>query len=240
MCSSDLLGNTWLNSLNLAGYAADIAHWGDALASGGDLLFYAGDLAATAPGRDLVDGLRALTAVDVAASVDPTGSARWGGDWELEYRQGAVETKELFRDQDPATWDAVLCGAFTSCPVGGAITTRHELVILDSSVQNFESLRDMLMGQRDAGREFEIVVLDANRDGLRQIGEILAGRSNLDAIHILSHATDQGMQLGDRWLDVETADADRDLISSWRNALSDDADLLFYGDRKSTRLNSSH
>ena len=84
------------------------------------------------------------------------------------------------------------------------MTSRRELVILDPGVQNFESLRDLLSGQQEAAPRVELVVLDADRDGAQQIADILAGHHELDAVHILSHGTAQGLQLGSTWLDAQT------------------------------------
>jgi hypothetical protein len=86
------LGSTWLATDRLAGYAGMIAGWADALAPGADILFYSCDLAATPEGLAVLEGIHALTGADVAASVDATGHASLGGDWELEYRQGDVTT----------------------------------------------------------------------------------------------------------------------------------------------------
>ena len=78
---------------NLAAYAGQIATWRDALADDGDLLLYGCDLAGGEDGRTLLEGLRALTGADVAASTDDTGHAVLGGDWELEYARGEIETR---------------------------------------------------------------------------------------------------------------------------------------------------
>ena len=83
---------TWLDSGNLESYAGDIAGWQDSLRPGADLLFYGCDLAAGEDGRILLDNLSRLTNADVAASDDLTGTELLGGDWDLEYTRGTVET----------------------------------------------------------------------------------------------------------------------------------------------------
>lgn len=42
----------------------------------------------------------------------------------------------------------------------------------------------------------EVVILDENRDAIAQITEILALRSNIDSIHIVSHGSSGSLQLG--------------------------------------------
>ncbi|MFM9882760.1 MAG: DUF4347 domain-containing protein, partial [Burkholderiales bacterium] len=108
-------------------------------------------------------------------------------------------------------------------------TVRHEVVILDPGVQNFAALRDLLLAQQDAGRHLELFVLDADRDGVDQIAEILARYDDLDAVHVLSHGTAQGLQLGNTWLDAQTINSHADAIRNWQGAFGSDADLLLYG-----------
>ncbi len=86
------LGNISLSSGSLDLYADALASWGNALGAKADLLFYGCDLAGGEGGVAFVEALSDLTGADVAASVDLTGSALLGGDWDLEYRAGDVET----------------------------------------------------------------------------------------------------------------------------------------------------
>jgi hypothetical protein len=86
------LGADRIAPASLAAFAADFRAWGAALAPGADLLLYGCDLAG-AGGAALASGIAALTGADVAASTDRTGAAAQGGDWELEYRTGAVEAR---------------------------------------------------------------------------------------------------------------------------------------------------
>ena len=90
------LGNFWLSDLNIDAYAGDLVGWGDALRSEGDLLFYGCNLAGGSEGRALIESLRELTGADVAASIDNTGHEIFGGDWELEYAAGQIETDVAF------------------------------------------------------------------------------------------------------------------------------------------------
>ena len=85
------LGDTWLDARTLDSQRDAIASWGDALGADADLLFYGCDVAAGSEGAAFVDDMGRLTGADVAASVDLTGSALFGGDWELEYATGAIE-----------------------------------------------------------------------------------------------------------------------------------------------------
>ncbi|MBT8484859.1 MAG: DUF4347 domain-containing protein [Phycisphaerae bacterium] len=102
------LGNGWLDSESLAGYADQIAGWSDGLNADADLLIYGCDLASATSGTSFVEAMATLTGADVAASDDRTGIATLGGDWELEYATGAIETEVAVSDGLQQTWHAVL------------------------------------------------------------------------------------------------------------------------------------
>ncbi len=102
------LGSSKLDFDSLVKRAASIKRWGEALTEAGDILFYGCDLAASAEGKSLLDALSRLTGADVAASEDPTGSAAQGGDWELEFRTGAVEAEVSAGPAVESSWDHTL------------------------------------------------------------------------------------------------------------------------------------
>ena len=102
------LGNTWVTADNLDAFAGQISGWGDALNSSGDILLYGCDLAESAEGRMLVDSIATLTGTDVAASNNDTGSSIRGGDWNLEYRHGTLESTVVFSQQLQANFQGVL------------------------------------------------------------------------------------------------------------------------------------
>ncbi|MCT7956395.1 DUF4347 domain-containing protein [Laspinema palackyanum] len=97
------------------------------------------------------------------------------------------------------------------------------IVVLDAAVENWESLAaGVLPGT-------EIVVLHPHQDGVAQITELLATRSNIDALHILSHGQPGCLFLGSTRLATDTLDTYSPLLHQWRNALTPDADILIYG-----------
>ncbi|MFW5989104.1 MAG: DUF4347 domain-containing protein, partial [Desulfosudaceae bacterium] len=89
------LGDTLVTGEELTGRRDDLAAWGESLDSEGDLLLYGCGVAEGDTGASFVETLASFTRADVAASVDPTGNADLGGDWDLEYTAGAVETPAL-------------------------------------------------------------------------------------------------------------------------------------------------
>ena len=73
------------------------------------------------------------------------------------------------------------------------IQRTNELVFVDTETPEYqalvESMRESALAQ---GRNLEFVLIDAERDGIRKITDTLAQKSDLDAIHIISHATRWG------------------------------------------------
>lgn len=112
------LGAARLDAAALAAQAAQVRAWGRALAPDGDLLLYGCEAASATEGRALVDMLATLTGADVAASDDRTGHAAFGGDWDLEYVRGEVETAPG-ADAALASWRGVLA---TTWYLGGDTT----------------------------------------------------------------------------------------------------------------------
>ena len=102
------LGGGTLDSASLTRESGIIADWSRAFAPGGDLLLYGCDVAAGDSGIAFLTQLSRLTGADVAASVDLSGSAKSGGDWDLEYRTGPTESREVLTAAAQAAWDGVL------------------------------------------------------------------------------------------------------------------------------------
>ncbi len=102
----------------------------------------------------------------------------------------------------------------------------REIVIIDGSVDDIQQLLDDLNA---SDRDVEVFVLDSERDGIDQITEILDGRSDVESLHIVSHGTDGGVQLGNFWLTEANLDGYAGQIASWQGSLAGEADILFYG-----------
>jgi uncharacterized repeat protein (TIGR01451 family) len=59
--------------------------------------------------------------------------------------------------------------------------------------------------------------------------EILDGKRDVDAVHIVSHGRDGAVRLGNVTLSAENLDEYADQIGGWRDALKPTSDVLFYG-----------
>ncbi len=112
------LGSDTLNNANLELYNEVLAGIGDSLAENGDILIYGCDVASGPDGESFVTRLAAKTDADVSASADDTGWDEAGGDWNLEYSSGAIETPSLQIDTYHGILATTNTGAWT-IPAGG-------------------------------------------------------------------------------------------------------------------------
>jgi len=88
------IGRNGLSLDNLPTYSQALQSWANALTEDADILLYGCNVAEGDWGRAFVQILSQLTQADVAASTDVTGQ---GGNWSLEYQQGAIEAELPFQ-----------------------------------------------------------------------------------------------------------------------------------------------
>ena len=112
------IGSTLLNAESLDENMVAIAAWGDAFDENGDILIYGCDLAADVYGQNFVERLAQITGTDVAASTDTTGMAALGGDWDLEYHYGNIESSIAPSDELQENWSVILAPDITTGLVG--------------------------------------------------------------------------------------------------------------------------
>ena len=97
------------------------------------------------------------------------------------------------------------------------------IVFIDAAVTDYQTLLDgVKLG-------VEAIIIDSERDGIEQISEVLANRTNIDSIHLVSHGEPGSLQLGKTRLSVDNLEAYSQQLQQWRRALTVDADILIYG-----------
>ncbi len=84
-----------INSANLSKYTSQLKKIGSSLSATGDLLLYGCDVAKGDDGTAFINSLANVTKADVAASIDFTGAASFGGDWDLENHTGVIEANTV-------------------------------------------------------------------------------------------------------------------------------------------------
>ncbi|MEK0183471.1 DUF4347 domain-containing protein [Microcoleus anatoxicus] len=97
------------------------------------------------------------------------------------------------------------------------------IAFIDSKVEDYQSL---IAGVKPGT---EVVILDANRDAIEQITEILGDRKNIDSIHIISHGAPGSLQLGKTRFSETNLETYSEQLQQWRSAFTDNADILIYG-----------
>ncbi len=123
------IGNTTLDAETLNQNLLDVSGWSDAFSDQGDLLIYGCNLAATEEGQSLVESLSRITQADVAASDDLTGQAELGGDWDLEYKTGAVETTIALDASTQAEFEGVLNTYTVSTTADSGVGSLRQAII---------------------------------------------------------------------------------------------------------------
>jgi hypothetical protein len=103
----------------------------------------------------------------------------------------------------------------------GAFSSPH-LIFLDAAVAN-------LFPAIDLSNNLQVFRLDANADGIAQITNILKQYQNVGSVHILSHGSEGDVLLGNGHLNLANINNYTNEFNDWRNTLSNDADVLFYG-----------
>ena len=104
------------------------------------------------------------------------------------------------------------------------VETQREIAFIDGSVEGVANLIAELPSS------VEVFVLNASRDGVEQIADVLNGRTDIDAIHILSHGSQGSLSLGSATLNSATMQAEYlDELTVIGQALTTDGDILIYG-----------
>ncbi len=111
----------------------------------------------------------------------------------------------------------------SSAPTAPPVAGRVEVVFVEDNVLDIDTL---LKGIGD-GREVHI--LDFSKDGLKQMADILAGRKNIDALHLISHGKEASVNLGGLILDQSSLGSHAAELKIIGDSLSKDGDILLYG-----------
>ena len=127
------------------------------MADNGDFLLYGCNLASTEQGQTLIHNIADYTGCDVAASVNMTGAAAFGGDWSLEYNSGTVETAAISLD---SSWEHRL--AQTVYKVDSSISKDDPK---NFTFQSFDNAFTYAVDDPDAA--IQIIKVSANDDGIK-------------------------------------------------------------------------
>ncbi len=178
------LGSSEFSAASLSENRELLAAIGDSLDDDGDILLY-GCYVVDAGDVSFVAELAALTGADIAASTDATGNVDAGGDWELEYASGLIETQTLFADGDVSGFSGLLAAATVNGP--------GEQSVAEDGALSFSGLFAVDGGDADSIGEIIFVsgsgeLRDANANlvtsggSLSQIGDATAIQNYLNGL----------------------------------------------------------
>jgi hypothetical protein len=111
-------------------------------------------------------------------------------------------------------------------------TPPHTLVFVDSAVKDYQSLLAGLANSElhaNSGSGLRVVLLEAERDGVAQITDVLRGYRGLSDVHVVSHGSTGSLQLGNTRLDGANLDRYVEQLHVWGGSLSAPGDILLYG-----------
>jgi large repetitive protein len=129
------LGNRIIDNDSFASdeLAAELRGWQTSLTANADILLLGCDVAQGVKGQDFVQKLADLTQADISASTDDTGAANLGGNWNLEFVVGSVESRIAFSDAAVTSYEHLL-------PAGPTTTITVDAKPLIGSVNNSGSV----------------------------------------------------------------------------------------------------
>ncbi|RCK39313.1 hypothetical protein TH25_25425, partial [Thalassospira profundimaris] len=100
--------------------------------------------------------------------------------------------------------------------------SRKEVVIVDPTVADYQKIIDGF------SPDIDVILLDQGAT-LQSVADALAGRSDIDALHIISHGAEGILQFGGQSITTSGLDASADTLAAIGATLSNDGDILLYG-----------
>ncbi|MBH0057177.1 DUF4347 domain-containing protein, partial [Pseudoalteromonas sp. SWXJZ94C] len=101
---------------------------------------------------------------------------------------------------------------------------RVEIAFIDLSIDNADQLASAL------DQSIEIIFIDSEKGGIEQIADALEGRTDIDAIHILSHGDKGVLSIAGTQVTADSIKGEQaSLFLRIGQSLSEDGDMLVYG-----------
>ena len=110
-----------------------------------------------------------------------------------------------------------------SAPASAAAPSPVEIVFVDMRVANYQAVVDAI------GPGVQVVLIDPAQDGVRQMAQALEGRSDVAAIHVVSHGADGVLLVGSEALHAGNLAQHAQDLAIIGQALSADGDIQLWG-----------
>jgi len=181
------------------------------------------DVASSTP---TADAAHAATGADNSHAAG-SGDNTQGSSSSAEHTQGSADNRQASADNTQgaagesrqAAQDVAKAGPVADSHGG----VRKEVVFIDTRVPDYQTLL------KDVSPDAEVVLLSTDKDGVQQIADALAGRHDIDAIHIISHGDSGVLLLGNGPLFEGNLAQYSAQLHSIGDALTADGDILLYG-----------
>jgi Domain of unknown function (DUF4347)/Bacterial lectin/Bacterial Ig domain len=179
---------------------------------------FAPDGVSSAPSGAKVPTNPRYAALEPRVLFDAAGAATWAD---------AADTAHVADAHDAPDHDPLIAALTDVPPVLPDFTAQPvpvEIAFVDAGVEDF----DVIVS--DFGPGVEVHIISSDSDGVAQIADILQGRTDIGALHIVSHGSAGQLLLGSAALTASSiVGVHADELSAIRSALSQDADILIYG-----------
>ncbi|KAM3113150.1 DUF4347 domain-containing protein, partial [Phormidesmis sp. 146-33] len=136
------LGSTDLSLNTLSRYSSALQRWNAHLSQGADVLLYGCDVALGETGNAFIQTLSHVIGADIAASNNRTGSAKRGGDWNLEVKTGEIAASLAFDATTIATYGHTFDTAVSNSQVNTIATG------LNTFLATLQTRLDQVTGSR--------------------------------------------------------------------------------------------
>ncbi|MBD2730850.1 DUF4347 domain-containing protein [Nostoc sp. FACHB-892] len=163
------LGNLELNTSNINEYSQQLQSWNKALSQDGDILLLGCNVATGEQGKEFVDKLSELTGIDIAASDDLTGSAKFNGDWELEYTTSLIEAPLAFQIEVLKTYTGVLAQIKVKNTNDSGIDSLRQAISLANSTAGADEIIFDITGTITLSSTLPAITDDLKIDGDNKI-----------------------------------------------------------------------
>ncbi|MDZ8109037.1 MAG: FG-GAP-like repeat-containing protein [Nostoc sp. DedQUE12a] len=194
------LGSTQLNANNLNFYSNQLQQWRNYLTDDADILLYGCNVASS--DQSFVQLLSQITGADVAASNDITGSASFGGDWDLEVKIGEIESDLALTPEATMAYRSILPLSFATASnfaVGSSLSSvtvgdfnkdgNLDLAVANSGSNNVSVLLGNGSGGFGAASNFgvansplSVIVGDFNKDGNSDLAVANSSSNNVSVL----------------------------------------------------------
>jgi large repetitive protein len=137
---TSLLDNNSFANVNVT---SELSGWRTGLTANADILLLGCDVAQGAKGQDFVQKLADITGADISASTDDTGAAALGGNWQLEFTVGNVESRIAFSSAAVTAYEYLLPAGPTSTltvdpkPLIGSVNNKGSVTLLNTGTVGY-------------------------------------------------------------------------------------------------------